>query len=92
MMPKTKLTEALKNSSEITKKEVKELKEIVDGEEEEKEKELLKQQRDGMDIFFRKDSYVPAKPSEFEGHYPGNQNNTIVIPHSTKVIHAKSED
>lgn len=42
---------------------------------------------EGMDTFFAGDSYIPAHPDEFEGHYPGNQNNPVVIPYQQQVSH-----
>ena len=36
---------------------------------------------EGLDFFFgRSDQYIPDYREGYEGHYPGNQNNPILIP------------
>ena len=43
---------------------------------------------EGMDTFFRSDSYIPAHPDEHEGHYPNNQNNAVLLPTKSRLVHS----
>lgn len=56
----------------------------------EEEKKALEEdmEEEGMDTFFRGDSFVRAHPDEYEGHYPGNQNNAILIPYKKRVVYS----
>lgn len=50
-----------------------------------------KLEKDGLELFFTNNNYIPATPEEFEGHYPGNQNNVVLIPHEKRVKHVSGK-
>lgn len=77
----TKIAEALNKSEVVKKKREEKLKK-----EEEAKKAKLK--KEGLDLFFAgKDNWIPASPDEYEGKYPGNQNNAVLIPYADKQVY-----
>ena len=67
--------EALKDRKKADKKKEVERKEAMEA--------------DGMDLFFsRNESFITADEGEYEGHYPGNQNNAILVPKKKGIVHA----
>ena len=66
----------------------------IKGNEKVKEKEAEREAKlraEGMDYFFgNNNNFIPAGDEEFEGHYPGNQNNPILIPIKRKLVYGKN--
>jgi hypothetical protein len=79
-----KRKEALKIAQEARKKAKLEAKRRKKEIEEEEARHKAHLEEEGLDFFLRTDSYIPAHPDEYEGHYPGNQRNTVVIPYKRK--------
>ena len=55
-----------------------------------KKKEEIRRNKEieGLDFFFgNRDNFILASEDDFEGHYPGNQNNVVLIPHKRQPIH-----
>lgn len=80
-----KKKEELKRQAKLKKEKKKKLKQLKKQQKEQEEIRQALLKEEGMDLFFRGDSYVPAHPDEYEGHYPGNQNNAIVIPYKSAI-------
>lgn len=71
----------------LTKKQLRRLRRKLKKEQMEKKQRM---EEEGFDLFFRNDNYMMAHPEEAEGHYPGNQRNTVILVDKRKVVHTSS--
>jgi hypothetical protein len=100
-MAAEKSTKSLKKGKKEKKKRDKLAKSIADAinsnEEIKNKRESLKLKKEHMkdretleeiESFLRRpNSVVLADKEDYEGHYPGNQSNTVLIPYKSKIIH-----
>lgn len=78
------MTQEEKSTEEVVVEAIKSNPHIKGRREEELRKKM---EQDGLDLFFKNsNNFITASDSEFEGHYPGNQNNPILIP-KKRIVH-----